>query len=166
MESLQPFQDTIPLRHLPANFRDAISITQQLGIQYLWIDSLCIIQDSKDDWEAESKNMRYIYREVVVTIAASASGRSTDGILRNYPGSKKDEEVVSLRLLPERNLDGIVHVSLKEEDGECLRMLSNVGPLSSRGWTREYLKFSVPKFSLYQSLESLECADISWARRL
>jgi hypothetical protein len=46
---------------LPVNFRDAIIITRRLGFQYLWIDSLCILQDSKADWALESKDMGKIY---------------------------------------------------------------------------------------------------------
>jgi hypothetical protein len=45
----------IPWYELPANFQDAITITQQLGIRYLWIDSLCIIQDSHEDWRQNQR---------------------------------------------------------------------------------------------------------------
>ena len=50
------------LEGMPALFRDAIITTWKLGIQYLWIDSICIIQDSKEDWEAESAKMGSVYR--------------------------------------------------------------------------------------------------------
>jgi hypothetical protein len=56
---------------LPALFQDAVLTTWKLGIQYLWIDSICIIQDSKDDWEAESAKMGSVYRNAYVTIVAS-----------------------------------------------------------------------------------------------
>ena len=56
---------------LPPLFRDAVVTTWKLGIRYLWIDSICIIQDSKDDWEAESAKMGAVYRNAYVTIAAS-----------------------------------------------------------------------------------------------
>ncbi|KAI1476307.1 HET-domain-containing protein [Daldinia eschscholtzii] len=46
---------------LPATFRDAVIITKTLGLRFLWIDSLCIIQDDKDDWEQESSQMEKIY---------------------------------------------------------------------------------------------------------
>ena len=45
------------VRSLPNSFRDAIAITRSLGFQYLWIDSLCIVQDDKKEWETESTNM-------------------------------------------------------------------------------------------------------------
>lgn len=47
----------IDFSSLARNFRDAISITRPLGERYLWIDSLCIIQDSLSDWERESSQM-------------------------------------------------------------------------------------------------------------
>ena len=56
--------------NMPPLFQDAIVTTWKLGIQYLWIDSLCIIQDSKDDWEIESAKMGAVYRNAYVTIVA------------------------------------------------------------------------------------------------
>src|SRR5437762_6223654 len=44
----------IPLNLLPQTFRDAVLLTRKFKLQYLWIDSLCIIQDSRSDWEIES----------------------------------------------------------------------------------------------------------------
>lgn len=48
-KTIHAFQDRLPFLELPANFRDAITITRRLGFRYLWIDSLCIIQDSRED---------------------------------------------------------------------------------------------------------------------
>jgi hypothetical protein len=58
----------IPLEEFPPLFKDAISVTRRLGHQYLWIDSLCIIQDSKDDWLAESSKMGDIYKHSTLTL--------------------------------------------------------------------------------------------------
>lgn len=51
-------------------FQDAVVTTWKLGVQYLWIDSICIIQDSKSDWEAESAKMGSVYRNAYFTIVA------------------------------------------------------------------------------------------------
>lgn len=69
----------LPLIRLPKTFRDAVIITRAMGVQYLWIDSLCIIQDSKEDWERESAQMGMIYFSSYLTIAASASCDSRGG---------------------------------------------------------------------------------------
>lgn len=51
-ETLSNFLRSIPIAQLPANFRDAIYVTRQLGMRYLWIDALCILQDSKENVSA------------------------------------------------------------------------------------------------------------------
>ena len=71
---------SIPLSTMPANFRDAAIITRKLGFRYLWIDSLCIIQDSRKDWEIESGNMGNIYTNAVLTLAAAAAKDSDGGM--------------------------------------------------------------------------------------
>ena len=67
---LKDFQNDIPLERLPQTFRDAMTVTQQLGYRYIWIDSLCIIQDSTEDWERESVTMCDVYGRSILTIAA------------------------------------------------------------------------------------------------
>jgi hypothetical protein len=52
-----------------------------LKLRYLWVDSLCIVQDSKDDWNAESARMASIYRNSILSIAASRARSSMEGIL-------------------------------------------------------------------------------------
>jgi hypothetical protein len=68
----------ISLINLPKTFKDAVSICRRLGIRYLWIDSMCIIQGDKEDWEEEAPKMATIYGNAYVTIAASGA-KSDDG---------------------------------------------------------------------------------------
>ncbi len=69
------------LEDLPATFRDAVLITRGLGFRYLWIDSLCIIQDTLGaDWMTESVEMAHIYGNATITISADASADSNIGI--------------------------------------------------------------------------------------
>ncbi|ROT37165.1 HET-domain-containing protein [Sodiomyces alkalinus F11] len=56
---------------LPATFRDAIDFTRALGIRYLWIDSMCIIQDDLDDWRREGAKMASTYSNAYLTLAAA-----------------------------------------------------------------------------------------------
>lgn len=51
----------IPLAAAPATVRDAIVAAQSLGFRYIWIDSLCIIQDDPQDWMREAEKMADIY---------------------------------------------------------------------------------------------------------
>jgi Heterokaryon incompatibility protein (HET) len=67
------------LSALPQTFRDAIKVVQRLGQRYLWIDSVCIIQDSLEDWQEQSAAMRDIYTNAVCNIAATSSEDSHGG---------------------------------------------------------------------------------------
>jgi hypothetical protein len=63
----------IPISDLEPTFLDAIYVTRRLGQRYLWIDSLCIIQDSRSDLAQESTRMHYYYRHSLVTISSDAA---------------------------------------------------------------------------------------------
>jgi succinate dehydrogenase flavin-adding protein (antitoxin of CptAB toxin-antitoxin module) len=71
---------SIPMASLPKTFRDAISVTRALDIQYIWIDSLCIVQDDSQDWEQEAAKMASIYEGSYLTIAAVDSPNSDGGL--------------------------------------------------------------------------------------
>ncbi|KAF6817253.1 TOL [Colletotrichum plurivorum] len=83
--NLESRQQGILVDDLPRTFRDAISITRSLGVDYLWIDSLCIIQDNKEDWEMESRLMEHVYSSAYLTIAASCANGTDDGFLKPRP---------------------------------------------------------------------------------
>ncbi|KAF7870345.1 hypothetical protein EAF04_004091 [Stromatinia cepivora] len=71
----------IHLRELPKAFQDAIMIVRALEIKYLWIDTLCIIQDDEDGWNSESICMAGIYSNSYVNLAATAAADSRSGCL-------------------------------------------------------------------------------------
>ena len=75
-------QQDIPIVSLPQTFADAVLLTNILGLGYLWIDSLCIIQDSTLDWELESSTMCSVYRGSTLNIVASASVDCNGGLFR------------------------------------------------------------------------------------
>ena len=66
---------------LPKTFQDAVDVTRKLGIRYLWIDSLCIIQGNDKDWEKESRSMEAVFANAFCTIAATSAKDSWDGFL-------------------------------------------------------------------------------------
>lgn len=72
----------INIADLPRNFQDAIEITRRLGFKYLWIDALCIIQDSPADWARESAKMAQIYRNGILMLSAVAGPDGQYGMLR------------------------------------------------------------------------------------
>ncbi|KAH7389221.1 heterokaryon incompatibility protein-domain-containing protein [Cadophora sp. MPI-SDFR-AT-0126] len=73
LSTLQERKTSIPLRDLPRTIRDAVCTTRRLGIKYLWVDSLCIIQDSHEDWNKQAALMGEVYSNAFITIAAAAS---------------------------------------------------------------------------------------------
>jgi hypothetical protein len=83
MASIGKISDGIEISSLPSTFQDAILITRKLGYRYLWIDSLCIVQDSSHDWSRESIKMSEIYSNAVLCIAASAATDPHQGIFES-----------------------------------------------------------------------------------
>jgi hypothetical protein len=74
---------SIPFSSLNQTFKDAVLVTRTLGERMLWIDSLCITQDSVTDWEEESAKMGLIYASSVLNIAADAADDGDQGFLLN-----------------------------------------------------------------------------------
>ncbi|ERF71712.1 hypothetical protein EPUS_05584 [Endocarpon pusillum Z07020] len=75
-----------PIRDLPLTFRDSIAVARRFSIRYLWIDRLCILQDSQEDWLKESSAMRDVYANSSCNIAAAVSSDPHGGLFRfRYP---------------------------------------------------------------------------------
>jgi len=73
------FEQQVPSTALTKTFQDAISITRYLGLQYIWIDSLCIVQDDPDDWARESSLMSNVYGGSYLNIAAAGAADGSVG---------------------------------------------------------------------------------------
>ncbi|KAH6959519.1 heterokaryon incompatibility protein-domain-containing protein [Fusarium avenaceum] len=78
--TLPVMQQEIELHTLAKTIRDAIAVTRSLGYKYLWVDSLCIIQDSKADWKVESAKMGGIYRRSILTLGALHAAGNHEGL--------------------------------------------------------------------------------------
>ncbi len=79
-DNFEELRSRIPLEGVSQTFRDAILVTRKFGIRYLWIDSLCILQDCADDWRRESSLMRDIYKGCICNIAATAASNGASGL--------------------------------------------------------------------------------------
>lgn len=82
-EVIEQRKRKIKLTDLPANYRDAVIVTRTLGLKYLWIDSLCIVQDDAADWEREAALMGSIYHNSTVTVMAATSVINENGGRKN-----------------------------------------------------------------------------------
>ncbi|KAK5662458.1 hypothetical protein OQA88_8369 [Cercophora sp. LCS_1] len=72
----------VPIEDFPLTFRHALEVARYLGIRYIWIDSLCIIQDDEEDWRAESAKMGDIYEKAYATLFAERAANSDDGLVQ------------------------------------------------------------------------------------
>jgi hypothetical protein len=79
-QNRRDLENDIPVGNYPATLRDAIIITRALGIKVIWIDALCIKQDSPEDWAAEAAKMREVYSDAVLSICAANSPSTRTGI--------------------------------------------------------------------------------------
>ncbi|OIW25942.1 HET-domain-containing protein [Coniochaeta ligniaria NRRL 30616] len=86
---LGPHSSGIEISSLCKTFQDSITTARNLGIPYLWIDSLCIIQDDPDDWKREAESMADVFANAWVTLAASASKDGSGGLF--YPRGPENE---------------------------------------------------------------------------
>jgi hypothetical protein len=68
LASLVSHEDGIRVETLPKTIQDAIHITRELGIDFLWVDSLCIIQDRAEDLAKEVVDMPHYYSNSVATL--------------------------------------------------------------------------------------------------
>jgi hypothetical protein len=78
---------------LPKTFQDAIAITRLLDVQYLWIDSLCIIQDDPQDWQVECSLMQDVYSSSLLTLAATGALDSNVGCLFRRSSNPQPQEI-------------------------------------------------------------------------
>ncbi|OAL46681.1 HET-domain-containing protein, partial [Pyrenochaeta sp. DS3sAY3a] len=81
-DSERALRTGVLIKELPRTFKDAVDVCRELNVPYLWIDSLCIFQDTDDltDWHAQSATMGDIYRSAYINIAASSATDSTVGL--------------------------------------------------------------------------------------
>lgn len=124
VSNLSGYRQGIPFSILPKTFQEAIIVALKLEVSYIWIDSLCIIQDSTADWEEQSEHMAGIYCNAHFTIAASRAKGSQDGCFTVKPSQHIGQE---FRVRDTRNESSTSVIVRKPID-------HNVLPLLKRGW--------------------------------
>ncbi|KAL0929835.1 tol-like protein [Colletotrichum truncatum] len=124
--NIESHKKGINFNKLPATFRDAITVTRQLGFRYLWIDSLCIIQGPNGDFAEQSKSMGDVFSSAHCVIAASRATGQEDGFL----GERAERSYISINRKGEHGSD-TYHVCEQIDDfqGHVID-----GSLNKRGW--------------------------------
>lgn len=124
------FRNSISTHELSSTFRDAALLVCWLGFKYIWIDSLCIFEDSLSEWQQESKAMVDVYRHSFCNISAAAASSvpSSKGLL-----SKRE---LSSRLL----FPFMIHKQYPDDEPWVFYNDSfwsdeiETSPLNMRGW--------------------------------
>ncbi|RYP51581.1 hypothetical protein DL768_003088 [Monosporascus sp. mg162] len=82
-ENLPRYSLNVQWENLPKTIQDAVKVTAALDIEYLWVDSICIVQDDDDDKAREIADMPNIYNGATVTIVAATAKTAKDGFLQD-----------------------------------------------------------------------------------
>jgi len=148
--------ERIPLRSLPQTIRDAIAITRHFSYRFIWIDALCILQDSTSDWESEAAVMGRIYANATFTIAAASASAATEGIFTD-----RRIDTLSPPRLSFFCQDGTKGTALIRYKSPS--HADTIQPLHFRAWTLQERLLS-PRVLLYGSHHlTWECAHHSLA---
>lgn len=140
-DNIAALKANVPWSQLPPAFQDAIEISRHLGINYLWIDALCIVQGDKLDWEKESANMAEVYGNAFLTICAAATIDSQQHIFQDLPEDFTQHPLGETGVFLRTQ---IVHDSLFELSASNLNftMEREVAPLFWRAWTFQEMLLS------------------------
>jgi hypothetical protein len=120
----------IPWNEIPKTFQDSIIYCLKLGIRYLWVDALCIIQNDTHDWEVESSKMAAIYQNSFITLAATAARSDSDGCFMDTPNIRAEYELSAL----EESEPILVREKLHHWEPAQTEASMQRDPLLTRGW--------------------------------
>lgn len=146
----------IQLTRLPQTFQDAVTVAKWLEVRYLWIDSLCIIQDSDSgtDWQREADTMKAVYRNAVCTVAATGASNPSVGCF-----ARRDQvEVQAVEIdaawhdYPERKYRCLSY-------GQLIKSINNA-PLSKRAWAVQERLLSTRVIHFTSKQVFWECAEL------
>lgn len=151
--TLEQRKQSIPLASLPKTFRDAVIITRRFGIQYIWIDSLCILQDSAADWERESAVMGDIYGFGLINIAARGAVNAEGGC---FISREAEPPPCRLKYLSsDCSTTGSMYIRSPAFQTERLQN----APLDKRGWVLQERLLSPRNLHFGRQQLYWECAE-------
>ena len=122
------FKEGILLNDLPRTFQHAIDFTRRLQVRYLWIDALCIIQDSQDDWLHEALLMSSVYSNSRLNLAATSSSDGHGGLYHAR------HMLLTVPCIVTASWEGFGKGTYQILDESAWRRRVNDGPLNHRAW--------------------------------
>ena len=153
-KTIESFQKGIELCKLPATIRDAIRVTKLIKQPYLWVDALCIVQDSDDDKEEDIAQMHEIYSNAIVTISATTANNCQGGFLAQQ-SSIHDSPILVPYMCP---------------TGEygCIQLrhylqVNNQEALEQRAWALQERCLS-PRVLAFRSVLWWQCSEVHYGQ--
>lgn len=149
------------INELPRTLKDAILTVRALGIDFIWIDAICIIQDDKDDWSREASRMGKVYHHSYFTVATTNSESSFDGFLQDRERSCRAslgfalKGVQPLHSQTEVNETGIIHFRYPPEIS--VDDLLHDCEWDRRGWTLQEKLLSTRALYFTKDVIYYEC---------
>ena len=128
-------------------------MTRKLGFRYIWIDSLCIIQDDAADWQVEAADMGRIYASAHLTIAATSSQSTHDGFLRR-DGSASELVTMPYHAHDDPDVKGEFYLDPRSRSQARDIVSSN---WNRRGWTFQERLLSARVLHFCQERICFEC---------
>ncbi|KAI6765928.1 hypothetical protein HG530_006998 [Fusarium avenaceum] len=145
-ENLDSRREQFSIDELPKTLSDTVRVTKDLGFRWLWIDSLCIVQNDRDDWAREAVKMAHVYENAIVTIAADSSQNAKAGLHNDKSVSKldRDHSVQITNTLSTGQKSSIIVFGFRQTKVDSpVTKIRNMGDLLShcslrdRGWTMQ-----------------------------
>jgi hypothetical protein len=153
--TLETLKQGVALNTFGKTIRDAVEVTRGLGLRYLWIDALCIVQDDDEDRSGEIKKMGSIYRHCIVTIAAAMAKCSSDGFLHQLDQEPVlDFEHYPFSIAMPDGTEGIIRLYPKHAGKISASEEKERTPLDDRGWALQEILLS-PRVLLFAKHELL-----------
>lgn len=129
--TIESFRHHIPWADLPKTFQDTVTFVRRLKIRYLWIDSLCIIQNDKEDMANEIGQMATVYSNALLTFAATSAAGPNEGLFSTNGGSCDVKPLSRLAWDPEASEHGPLYA---REATPHVWKPSREYPLLKRAW--------------------------------
>jgi hypothetical protein len=160
-KTIHDYRKQIEWNKIPPTFQHAIELTHRLGLRYLWIDSLCILQDSLDDWRHEGSSMADIYSKSYVTFAASSAFGSADGFYKKR--SNENQRRFQSHTLKQSKDDNVPFNILVWEDFPIANKSFVTGdlPLSQRAWAYQERLLSPRTVHFADDMLYWECSSMT-----
>ncbi|KAH7312987.1 heterokaryon incompatibility protein-domain-containing protein [Rhexocercosporidium sp. MPI-PUGE-AT-0058] len=152
--NMNELQSGISIDDLPSSYREGISVCNKFGFRYIWIDSLCIIQDSLDDWRQEAMAMRDVYRNSMLNIAAAAAAENADS-------SFTARDASTIPPLPiETQWEGLEHRKYFLTNANAYRDEVAFSPLRRRAWVVQEVWLASHNLYLTKNQLWWKCCEI------